>query len=208
MVLISMNHDTWELIVCWQSSATNSVEILAPNIVTRDDTLKFTRVTTQSVLGAIAYFAGGILVDHGWIRVLGSSHQKINRSLDSWNKAVDSEGYLLFADDIVGGFFAINGGKLPGAVGSVHYFAPDTYQWEDLGQKHSDIILWLFNGDLDQFYEKFRWNNWQKEVEAISSDRAYHFYPFPVTKEFDIQTASRKAISLKELWDFETTFLD
>lgn len=203
-----MNRDTWKLVISWQNSAQNHVEILEPNVSAREDALKFTRVSTYSVLGSIVYFSGGILIDHGWIRVLGSGNQKMARSLDSWNKTLRAEGFLLFADDAVRGFFAINGGGLPGNVGSVHYFAPDTYQWEDLGQKHSELVSWMFNGNLDEFYDKFRWNDWQKDIAAISCTQAYHFYPFPVTKEFDVHTASRKAIAIQELWDFETTFFN
>ena len=34
--------------------------------------------------------------------------------------------YLLVADDVLGGFFAINGGTFCGKAGNVFYYAPDS----------------------------------------------------------------------------------
>jgi hypothetical protein len=43
------------------------------------------QVTTRSPMGAIAYGSGGLLVDHGWIRVLGGGHARLPRDIGSWN---------------------------------------------------------------------------------------------------------------------------
>jgi hypothetical protein len=37
-------------------------------------------------MGAIIYETGGLLVDNGWIRILGSGHKKLDRNLPEWNK--------------------------------------------------------------------------------------------------------------------------
>ncbi len=34
--------------------------------------------------------------------------------------------YLLVADDVSGGFFAINGGAFDGKAGNIFYYAPDS----------------------------------------------------------------------------------
>ena len=34
--------------------------------------------------------------------------------------------YLLVADDVLGGFFAINGGAFDGKAGNIFYYAPDS----------------------------------------------------------------------------------
>ena len=38
---------------------------------------------------------------------------------------------LLVADDVLGGFFAINGGAFAGEAGNVFYYAPGSGEWED-----------------------------------------------------------------------------
>lgn len=50
---------------------------------------------------------------NGWIRFLGSGHEKLSRNITDWNR---SAHYLLVTNDLVGGFFVINGGGL-GAYG-------------------------------------------------------------------------------------------
>jgi len=56
----------------WLREAANPVEVLPPVEANRKSALVATQVTTRSPMGAIIYETGGILVDHGWIRILGS----------------------------------------------------------------------------------------------------------------------------------------
>jgi hypothetical protein len=86
-------------------------------------------------MGAIVYTTGGILVDNRWIRILGSGGAKLPRSLPEWNEGkAPAEGekplFYLIADDVIGGFFAINGGAFGKDVGKVYYLTPDTLDWE------------------------------------------------------------------------------
>jgi hypothetical protein len=38
-------------------------------------------------MGAIVYHTGGLLIDHGWLRILGGGgHPRTQRSLMSWNR--------------------------------------------------------------------------------------------------------------------------
>src|SRR5690606_12025169 len=90
-----------------------------------------TQVTTRSPMGAIIYSSGGLLVDGGWIRILGSGNIKLNRTIPDWNKGKsfkefgEPPTFLLVADDAAGGFFAINGGGLGKDAGKVYYLSPD-----------------------------------------------------------------------------------
>ena len=59
----------------------------------------------------------------------------------------ESPPFLLIGDDVVGGFFAINGGGLGEEVGKAHYFAPDSLSWESLGVGYTDFLLWCFSGE-------------------------------------------------------------
>src|SRR5262245_17685815 len=93
----------------WAAAAEDRCEILPPSDA-RGKVLHDLQVTTRATLGSIAYETGGILIDGGWLRFLGSGHAKLPRSLTAWNRG-RSEDLLLVADDVAGGFFAINGGR-------------------------------------------------------------------------------------------------
>ncbi len=74
-------------------------------------------------MGAIALETGGILIDHGWLRFLGSGHERMRGSLLTWNAnggMIEShllKNAFIVAHDVVGGFFALNGGAFPGKLG-------------------------------------------------------------------------------------------
>ena len=82
----------------------------------------------------------GILIDHGWLRVLGAGgHPRFGRSLPDWNEG-RSDGFYLIADDAVGGFFALNGSALGEDFNQVYYFAPDSLRWEACKLGYSDFV--------------------------------------------------------------------
>ena len=138
--LLEENDPAIRQIEQWVADGENPCELLPPSS-DRGKVLHKLQVTTHSTLGAVAYDTGGILVDHGWLRVLGSGHPKLPRNLTDSNRG-RSEGFLLVADDAVGGFFAINGGALGDGVKNVHYWAPDGLEWEDLRFGFTDFLLW------------------------------------------------------------------
>ncbi len=132
------NPDTsWETIREWISKSTNKVEVLPVNAGLNQKVLYNIQVSTKSALGCVVYYTGGLLVDNGWLRIIGSGDLKLTRDLSSWNQiesdgqATLQEGSLLVADDVVGGFFALNGGAFAGQVGNIFYLAPDTLEWEE-----------------------------------------------------------------------------
>lgn len=141
------------------------------------------QVTTRSTLGALAHETGGLLVDHGWLRLFGCGSDLLRRALGDWNETVDVplSDFVLVGDDVVGGAFAINGGALGSARGNVFYFAPDRLAWEDLHMAHSAFVHWTLDGDLGAFYENLRWPGWQQEVEQLGGDQVLGMYPFPWT---------------------------
>jgi len=158
-------------------------------------------------MGAIVYETGGILVDNGWIRILGSGSEKLKRSLPKWNKGKSFSEYgeampfVLIADDAIGGFFALNGGALGHQdLGKVFYFSPDNLEWESLGVGYSDFIYWCFTGDVDLFYKDLRWKKWKKEVKTMGADNCINFYPFLWSEYDDLEKLSRKAVPIDELW--------
>lgn len=181
--LVDDDDPAWPLVEAWVASATNRVEIL-PAANTSGDSLVAMQVTTRSPLGAVVYHTGGLLIDEGWLRILGSGHPRLSRSLPSWNAACRTgelripPPWVLIADDVLGGLFALNGGRFaPPEVHTVWYFAPDTLEWEDTGKGYADFLRWCLLGDLQRFYTSFRWSNWQAEVRDLSGDSAFRFVP-------------------------------
>jgi hypothetical protein len=108
--LINKDEPGIELIKGFLESAENEWELLPPS-EQRGSVLESMQVTTRSPMGAMAYDTGGLLIDNGWLRFIGSGHIKLSRNLASWNEGRASD-FCLIADDAVGGFFAINGGRL------------------------------------------------------------------------------------------------
>jgi hypothetical protein len=130
--LLKTDEPAWPQVQSWIKAASNTIEVLPPDEDQRHQALVDTQVTTRSPMGAIVYHTGGLLIDKGWLRLLGSGHPKVPRSLAGWNRGRsttpegESIGFLLIADDVVGGFYALNSGALGAGTGQVFYFAPDT----------------------------------------------------------------------------------
>jgi hypothetical protein len=160
--------------------------------------LEALQVTTRSPLGAVAFHTGGILVDHGWLRILGSGAPRLPRAIDLWNGVAGSPRFaqgLLIADDALGGFFAWFTEPR-----TVHYLSPDTFEWEDLELGYSDWLSWCFTDRLAKFYDGFRWDGWVPEVEALDGGDALHVWPPLVAKGPVLAHRSRRAVPVEELW--------
>ena len=84
--LINDKDQGWILVKEWIDTAKNKVEILPVDSNQARDALYKTQVTTKSPMGSIVYMTGGLLVDNGWIRILGSGSDKLSRSLPEWNR--------------------------------------------------------------------------------------------------------------------------
>lgn len=197
--LIDKSQETWNILQEWKRESTNKVEFLPANKNNAEKVLYDLQVTAKSILGAISYYTGGILVANGWIRILGSGADNFNRDISRWNKLKLDES-LLVADDVIGGFFAINGGYFEGEVGNIFYLAPDTLEWEDLELKFSDFVYWTFTGDISKFYEIFRWAEWEKETSKVTGDMGILIYPFLWAEGEEIEKRSRKVVPIEELW--------
>ena len=154
-------------------------------------------------MGAIAHGTGGMLIDDGWVRVLGAGCARLPRSLSDWNgvgAAPRLADALLVGDDAIAGFFAVNGGRFGPQLGTVHYLAPNTLQWESLRLTYSQWLRWLFTGDLQTFYAAGRWEGWRDEVRGLAGDRAISVYPFLSAAGPPVSERSRRAVPIEELW--------
>ena len=179
----------WPFVKEWIDSAKNKVEILPVDTIKAKDALFKIQVTTSSPMGAIVYMTGGILIDDGWMRILGSGSEKLNRSLPEWNKGKAFQDFgrqtpfLLIADDAMGGFFLLNGGGLGNDLGKVYYLSPDNLEYEPLGLTYTDFLNFCFNNNLDEFYKGYRWTNWKSDLANLNGDQVFNFFPYLWTKE-------------------------
>ncbi|HET9448508.1 MAG TPA: DUF2625 domain-containing protein [Steroidobacteraceae bacterium] len=204
--LINVDEPAFPLMREWAAAAVRPVEFLPPSAARRD-ALEQTQVTTRSTLGAVVYETGGILVDGGWLRILGCGNARLTRTLPSWN-AGRGEGFLLVADDAIGGFFAVNGGAFGSDVQSMYYFAPDALNWEPMQLGYSDFLQWTFCGELAQFYDWIRWPAWQDDVKTLHGDRSFTFYPCLFTKEGEGGRGRRAVVPVEESWGLQMDLLE
>ncbi len=206
--LVNNEDPGWALVQEWIKEGSNKVEVLPKQHQSAEKALLQLQVTTRSPMGAIVYETGGILVDDGWIRILGSGSEKLDRSIMEWNKGKsftndgEQPSFLLIADDVIGGFFAINAGAFgQEEIGKTFYFSPDNLEWEPLGLGYSEFLTFCFSGDIDKFYEGLRWTNWREEVRKIDGQKGIHCFPFLWTAEGkDLNKVSRRAVPVQELW--------
>jgi len=207
--LINTTEPGWPLVKQWIDSAKNKVEILSCDTVKAKVALYKTQVTTRSPMGSIIYSTGGLLIDNGWIRILGSGNKKLDRTLPDWNKGKsfkefgEGPSFLLVSDDAVGGFFALNGGQFGEDLGKIYYLSPDNLEWAPLDLTYTDFLIFCFNGDLAEFYSNLRWLTWKDDVSILDGNQVYNFFPYLWTKEGkDINKNSRMAIPIEEQYKF------
>ncbi|WP_239096962.1 DUF2625 family protein [Asanoa ferruginea] len=152
-------------------------------------------ITTRSWLGAVVANAGGLLVDHGWVRVLGCGYDRLP-------DVVTAAGVLTVGYDVMGGQFAWLQAD-PNARPTVHYFGPDDLGWLDLEQGYAEWLNAILGGSLTRFYETLRWPGWEAETEGLNLDEGFSVWPPPFTKEGkDVSAASRRPIPMAELVSF------
>lgn len=197
--------DAWAGVA--QQAARAGAEILPPAPGAGEATLLAAQVTTRSPVGAIALHSGGILVDHGWLRLLGANSTRMGGGLVAWNEDLGGPPLdpplreaLVVAYDALGGFFALNGGQWSGAPGSVYYLPPDAWRWDDLELSYSGLLGWAFSDQVGRFYEGLRWPGWQREVGALGPDQALTVYPFLGFETTPIGDRQRAPVPAREQW--------
>ena len=83
---------------------------------------------------------------------------------------------------------------------TIHYFAPDTLHWEDLGLGYTDWLYAMLAGALDQFYLSWRWPGWQDEVAGCPLDAGLSTVPPLFAAEGrDVADTDRRPIPMAAL---------
>jgi hypothetical protein len=205
---LSSDESAWPQVQEWLGSSLHSVEVLKGTRESGAVILRHFGFTSRSALGAVALETGGILFDHGWLRFLGSGAERMHVNLLNWNRSSDDQPLLadalLVAHDVMGGFFAINGGAFPGERGHIFYMAPDTLQWEALDLSYSQLLHWGATSDLAAFYQSMRWPGWEAEVSMLSGDEGISVYPFLwANAHIPLAERSRRPVPMVELWHMQ-----
>ena len=196
----------WPQLQGWLSAAANAVVVLPAQRDHGVKALAALDLDDTTSLGAMALHSGGLLVDDGWLRVLGSGHPRLPGSLLDWNglsgdtRPAVVAGALVVGHDLVGGMFAVNAGGLPGDEGHVAYFSPVTRRWEDLGVGYTGFLRWVCDGDLPGLYNDLRWPDWEDEAEVVGGDQGIHLWPPPWSIEGrDPSVVARRVVPMNEL---------
>ncbi len=204
--------DAWDVVAGCAAGAPHPVEILPCNAGAGEDTLLALQLTTHSMMGTIGYRSGGMLVDRGWLRVLGAGCPRIGGGLREWNAALGGrpldpplDGAAIVAYDAVGGFFAMNGDRWPTPPGQIHYLAPDTWRWESYELGYAAFVEWACSEKLATFYGE-RWAGWEGEVEALGPDQAIRFWPALGLEPVPLERRRRRAVPARELWGIVNEF--
>jgi hypothetical protein len=206
--LVDNSESTWLLIQEWISKSIKNVKYCQPKKEYAGKILEELQVTTKSILGSIIYYYGEIIIDYGWLRILGSGSANFKRNISTWNK-LDSvsgkstkfPGALLVADDVLGGIYAMNGNAFEGEPGNIYYLAPETLEWESLNMQYSSFLNWALLGDTDLFYKSLRWNNWENEVKTVKADDVFLFHPLLWEGEIGLKLRKKSVIPIERMWN-------
>jgi len=201
-VLRDVADPAWAQIASLIERAPSDVRVLPAELSRRDIALEALQVTSQSFLGALVGECGALLIDHGWLRILGAGAAGLP-GVHEANPVSDGPPPLLeVAWDAIGGRFAINGGGLDAAPGAVCYWGPDTLEWQPIGGGHSAFITWVLSDATADFYAPLRWAGWEHEIESLAPDQGLSLWPPPFTAEGrKPDRVSRSAVPMTELHD-------
>ncbi|MBF9128552.1 DUF2625 family protein [Plantactinospora sp. S1510] len=191
-----MEQSAWSDISALVAAAPYPVQVLPADPQQAAACLAALEITTRSWLGAVVANSGGLVIDHGWLRVLGGGHDGLPDVVAEMTPGV---GRLVVAFDVMGGQFAWLQAE-PDVRPTVHYFGPEDLAWQDLELGYGDWLEAMLAGAITQFYEGLRWPEWEAEVASIALDQGISALPPPWTREGkDLSAVSRKPIRLAEL---------
>ena len=198
---------SWSVVEELIATAVNKVDCLPVSKEGAEESLIALDQSVASLMGAITYNTGGILIDDGWLRILGGTCERFSRNIANWNLTRDHKienvpGFMMVADDVLGGIFAINGNYFGSDTGMMYYLAPDTLEWEGLEVNFHDFLRFVFTGDLEGFYSGLRWEGWRKDITELSADAAFIFDP-PLwdTEADNTQVRKREQIPMDEMYE-------
>lgn len=190
--LVIAESTVWANIEEWAQQGVNT--ILPITSAEGEARLLDLQMTTWSSQGAVTLYCGGILADHGWLKLFGGGTDEMPALADHITGIEEGRGAGICGVDVLGGVFAINWGAFPGDEHRIWYWAPDTLDWQGGNWKHIDLLWAALTGDLDEFYGGLRWPGWQKDVGSLAVDEGFTLTPEPFTVEGRDTSQSHKAV--------------
>jgi hypothetical protein len=165
------------------------------------------QVSLRSVLGASIWHTGGMLIDHGWLRVFGSGSEEL-----AWTPSrvstrlglgdANTFSMLAVASDVIGGLFALANAEAPGVCrGDICYLAPDSLDWQPLGCGYEAWLTAMLSARLAEFAADLRWQGWESECDAVRPADGIAIYPpLWASESRPIERTARRSVPLEELW--------
>jgi hypothetical protein len=195
---LTARRTAWGKVRTWISQAGKRVQVLPADNQSSAATLLALQISTATPLGALADQTGGLLVDSGWLRILGSGHERMPWGLAEWNGLqADHQPVpdkLILAHDVLGGFFAREHNK------KISYFSPDSLKWENTQLGYKDWLAWALSEEMGDFYEHFRWRGWAKEVAALEPQQGLLVQPYLWEDGPTLARRKRLPVNIIELW--------
>lgn len=194
----------WPAVQGWIARAAQDVEVLEPG-PRGDVALARADLDESSVMGAVVLHTGGVIIDGGWLRILGAGNPRLERSLPSWNEG-RADGMLLVADDVLGGVFAVNKGALGEEPDGVFYLPPDTLEWEAMNLDYAGLVRWAITAELEEFYQSLRWSGWREAIRGLGGDQCIAFAPPLWLRAGDHRGPVGKPVTMAEMWMVQLHF--
>lgn len=206
--LSAVENPAWPAIEQAVARAAVPVRVLPVSRSRGAEVLVRLQVSAASALGAMALNCGGLVLDHGWLRLLGGGADALPdlaqaNGLGDPSQTRSAPAWLVVAFDVLGGQFAVDGGGLGVGAGEVCYRGPDTLAWVGLGAGHGDFVSAALSGALTEFYGSLRWPGWEGEVAEVGLGEGLSLYPPPFSAEgANIAAVSRRPVPFSELLGF------
>jgi len=203
--LTRVDDPAWPYVVAMVEASSNDAHVLGCAAGDGEAGLWRLQMTARSMLGGIVLNCGAMVVDHGWVKVLGAGVPGlpgvagVNGLPDTPLDNPPMTAGMIVAVDVLGGQFAIDGGGLGASPGEVCYWDPSAIAWIGLGAGHSAFVEWLLTGDLAGFYQDLRWDGWQTDTDALQIGQGVSVYPFPWASQFRNGPVTRAPAPIREI---------
>ncbi|MDO5479580.1 MAG: DUF2625 family protein [Clostridia bacterium] len=168
------------------------------------------KINPQSTLGSFLQHIDSFVVN-GYLRMTNGNINRAGNIATITGKIREQYGYekiMVIANDIWGGFFAINNGELSNNIEEIWYFSPDTLGWENTEKNYTEFLEWVCSGDVEYYYSEWMWDNMENEIKDFSNSDGIFTYPFLWADEYELTTAKRNRAPWFEITGINAYYLN